>query len=223
MLGWWNTWTCRCEFYTPIVIDTAGDGFSLTNAANGVDFDLTSDGVTERLSWTSAGADDAWLTLDRDHNGLIDNGTELFGNYTPQPEPPAGEERNGFLPLAEFDKPENGGNGDRQIDQRDAVFSRLRLWRDTNHNGFSESNEMRRLSVSPIRVLDLDYYESRRTDEHGNGFRYRAIVRDELGAQVGRWAWDVFLRRENSTSGLGRLPKPSQFSALQSSSCGIFR
>lgn len=194
--GFWNASLCLCQGPSPIVIDTTGNGFSLTNAANGVDFDIDGDGETERLSWTSAGSDDVWLALDRNGNNLIDNGTELFGNFTQQADPPSGVERNGFLALAAFDIPANGGNGDGQIDRRDNVFNRLRLWRDTNHNGVSDSGETRRLSVSPIRVIELQYYESSRVDEHGNQFRYRARVRDERGAQIGRWAWDVFLVRQ---------------------------
>ncbi len=201
MMGWWNDWDCRCEFHTPIVIDMNGNGFSLTSAANGVDFDLDSDGTREHLSWTSADSDDAWLVLDRNNNGLIDDGTELFGNIMPQPVPPQGEERNGFLALAVYDKPANGGNNDNQIDARDAVFAQLKLWQDRNHSGVSEASELQNLSSSAVRTIELDYKESKRTDEHGNRFRYRAKVRDARGAQVGRWAWDVFLLRSPGTNG----------------------
>lgn len=190
-----------CEAYydpincgpSPVIIDAAGNGYNLTAAGAGVDFDIFANGNPIRISWTSADSDDAFLYLDRNGNGIVDNGAELFGNITPHPAPPVGgHQRNGFLALAVYDKPENGGNNDGQIDHQDSVFSQLKLWRDTNHNGISEASELQSLSASPIRMIELDFRLSRRTDEHGNRFRYRAKVNDARGAQVGRWAWDAF-------------------------------
>jgi hypothetical protein len=57
----------------------------------------------------------------------------------------------------------------------------------------SESCEMKTLPEVGLRKIDLDYRSSRRTDEFGNEFRYKAKVRDAQDAQLGRWAWDVFL------------------------------
>lgn len=183
--GYWNEETCSCEAYTPLSIDVNGDGYRLTDAAGGVLFDIDADTAAERLSWTARGSDDALLALDRDNNGRIDSGKELFGNFTEQP---ASDNENGFIALAQYDD-----NGDGVIDGNDAVFALLRLWQDANHNGVSEPSELHSLPALDVVRLHLNYKESKQVDEQGNRFRYRAKVDDARGAKVGRWAWDVFL------------------------------
>lgn len=194
----WDFESCTCSGgcdpmigCSPVVVDTLGNGFALTDAVNGVIFDLSGDGKVDQVGWTRAGSDDAFLALDRDRNGTIDDGSELFGNFTAQPPAPP-EARNGFLALAEYDKPQQGGNNDGVIDTRDTIYGELLLWQDANHNGISEPDELRSLSASSVAQVNLDYKESRRTDEYGNRFKYRAKVSDAQRAKVGRWAWDVF-------------------------------
>jgi hypothetical protein len=184
---------------TPIIIDTDGEGFHLTSAENGVTFDIHGDGQPIRISWTAPCYHNAFLALDRDGSGTITSGKELFGNDTPQPQSAT---PNGFLALADFDKPLNGGNGDGVIDEHDAVFSKLVLWIDDNHDGISQPSELHGLSEFGIHSLSISYFESRKTDEFGNQFRYKARVnprkedrdsRDEtVAGEVGRWAYDVF-------------------------------
>lgn len=122
--------------------------------------------------------------------GQIDNGQELFGSYTPQPESVI---PNGFLALAEFDKAENGGNGDGVIDSNDAVFSKLRLWIDWNHDGVSTTNEIYSLADYDIKSLGLEYRESQRKDQFGNGYRFRAkVVFGEASQSKQVWAYDIY-------------------------------
>ena len=71
------------------------------------------------------------------------------------------------------------------------------LWQHTNHNGISEQFELHELTALRVTALELNYKESKQTDEYGNRFRYRAKVKSDQ-SQTGRWAWDVFLTRAGS-------------------------
>ncbi|MDQ2711112.1 MAG: hypothetical protein M3Y24_02565 [Acidobacteriota bacterium] len=168
----------RC---TPILVDLTGKGFKLTDTQDGVWFDILANGTLTKIPWPAEGEANAWLVLDRNHNGIIDDATELFGNVTPQPKT---SNPNGYLALAEFDKPANGGNGDGVIDLRDKIFNSLRLWIDKNHDGVSQPDELFPLAEFGIHALDLKYTTWPFTDPNGNEFRYRGYVEDAKGSHV---------------------------------------
>lgn len=206
-------------FSSPIIIDTTGGGFKLTSAESGVIFDMVADGHPVKIAWTAAKSGNAFLALDRNQNGKIDSGKELFGNVTDQP-PSA--YRNGFLALAEFDKPENGGNGDGIIDGHDAVFSHLLLWIDENHDGVSQPSELHRLPELGVFSLALKYTESRQDDQYGNQFRYKAAVnpdRQDGESKDGRLAYDVFFMTGDSLTTESAL-SPRRSPVFRGSNCG---
>jgi hypothetical protein len=123
--------------------------------------------------------------LDRNGNGLIDNGTELFGDSTAQP---SSATPNGFAALAVFDV-----NADGWIDERDSVYEQLRLWRDSNHDGVSQPDELRTLDDAGLCSISLDVKQSQRRDGYGNYYRYRAKLVTSGPRVAGPYIYDVFL------------------------------
>jgi hypothetical protein len=159
-----------CGTDTPIIIATGlTPRYELTSAADGVVFDINADGVPEKISWTAARAEVAFLAMDRNHDGFINNGSELFGNHT------VPGSSNGFDALAKLNIEANGGTTKRTVSSDDVIFSRLLLWTDTNHNGVSEPDELRPAGEI-ITDIGLAYHHHNRRDGHGNEFKYRGFV-----------------------------------------------
>ena len=187
-----------CDYYDPIIIDVEGDGYSLTSPQDGVLFDITGRGQRTRSSWTSMDADDAFLALDRNGNGVIDDGSELFSNFSPNAGP-AGKQ-SGYTALAFYDRPENGGNGDGWITKTTPSTAKLLLWVDKNHNGISEPDELFTLPQLGITRVSLNYHQSKWADAYGNVFRNRAqVVRGD-------------------SNGPGRITGPTTYSCTECSS-----
>jgi hypothetical protein len=120
----------------PLALDLAGNGFSTRGLGDSVSFDLDGDGQLERISAPSG--DDALLALDRNANGRIDDGRELFGDQHGA--------SNGFAELSNFDD-----NQDGRIDLRDSVFAHLSLLRFDQHG----QQQRQSLSAAGVSAIDL--------------------------------------------------------------------
>lgn len=174
---WRDTW-CDSKPSSPIIVDSLRNGYALTSVKNGVHFDLDDDGVPEQVAWTHRDSDDEFLAMDRNGNGRIDDGSELFGNHTPAyPDGTPVTTANGFEALRFLQSPSYGASRpDTVIDARDVPFARLLLWRDANHNGISEPDELRSLSEAGVIAISTDYKEKKRVDRHGNEFKQRGTI-----------------------------------------------
>jgi hypothetical protein len=188
--GDFNSAVCSCNFGTPILIDVRGTGFDLTSFNAGVWFDTSGCGTPRKLAWTARGSDDAFLVLDRNGNGTIDDGKEWFGNHTEQPD--LDRPKNGFEALRVLDS-----DGDGHVGPRDARYAALQLWTDRNHNGRSEPEELRGMWESGIESISVDYRESTRRDRHGNLFK----LRSRIGGSTSRFAYDVYFTLTESGKG----------------------
>jgi hypothetical protein len=194
----------ECQDWTdPIAIDLDNAGFPLTSVAKGVRFDFNGTGKPIQIAWTAASTNVGWLVLDRNGDGVINNGLEMFSNVTPQ----AGLAGThlGFKALAQYDMPGNGGNRNGWIDAADTVFPKLRLWIDRNHNGISEPAELLTLAQAGIDSISVHYLKDNRTDAYGNRFMNKSQVRRSQqgngngkgqgqGGGSDQWAYDVILQ-----------------------------
>jgi hypothetical protein len=161
----------RLTYYSPIVVDLDRGGFAFTGLEDGVWFDLDADGAENWVAWIDEEVGDAFLVLDRNFNGRIDDASELFGSFTQQP---PSDEPNGYRALAVFDQPEYGGNGDGLVSDADAIFVQLRLWVDVDHDGVSQIDELSTAMQHDITAFDLSFVTSNRRDRHGNLLHFKS-------------------------------------------------
>jgi Ca2+-binding RTX toxin-like protein len=151
------------NFASPIVLDLDGDGVIRTvGLSSGVNFDHAADGFAERTGWVAPG--DGLLVWDRNANGAIDTGHELFGSETLLPN--GLKAVNGFEALKAHD-----ANGDGVIDANDPVFAELRVWVDADTNARTGEGELLTLEEAGVKSINLNYTNSTFVDAHGNAHK----------------------------------------------------
>ena len=170
----------------PIVLDTTGQGFKLTDLAHGVYFRWESDGPRYAMSWTDPAGGNGWLVLPN-ANGEVRDATNMFTSVTPQPRSAT---PNGFLALAVYDLPSEGGNNNGWIDPGDRVYSKLRVWIDANQDGEAQPEELHTLDELAIKRIGLRYRLAEKVDQYGNIFRYVSQVLDPSDARD----YDVWMK-----------------------------
>ncbi len=144
----------------PLVLDLDGDGIEAVGLDAEIRFDHDGDGVLSRTGWV--GPDDALLVRDRDGDGQITRGAELFGDFTPLSD--GGLADDGFAALADLD-----ANGDGVVDANDPGFNELKLWQDRNQDGVSQADEL--IALSEAGIASLSTSGTLRNQALGNGNR----------------------------------------------------
>jgi hypothetical protein len=171
------------DFCSPLVLDLNGNGNSSTRLnESSVYFDMDGDGFKERTAWVENG--DGLLVLDKNANGTIDNGTELFGNFTALADGNSADD--GFSALLQHDE-----NRDGKIDSNDAIYNQLNVWVDENQDGITDTGELKTLSQAGVASVNLNPYQSLMSylDQNQDGvlnnqdeaFKYVLLREDDNG------------------------------------------
>ncbi|AYA39649.1 hypothetical protein HZS38_03095 [Xenorhabdus nematophila] len=144
---------------TPLVIDLTGDGINTIAENRNIFFDHDNDGIIESSGWIDPNS--AFLVWDKNKDGKINNGNELFGNNSILKNGTNAD--NGFAALADLDD-----NNDGVFDQNDSLWNSLELWIDYNRDAITDSGELHKLSESGISSINLAYKENGFKDINGN-------------------------------------------------------
>ena len=143
---------------SPLVLDLNGDGVQTTDVAHGTQFDLFNTGSKQHLGWVDK--HDGLLAIDLNHDGQVNNGSELLGTSTKLAD--GSLAKDGWQALAQYDK-----NADGVIDAKDAVFKDLQVWVDGNGDGVSETGEVKSLADLGIQSINL-HHDSAQATQNGN-------------------------------------------------------
>jgi hypothetical protein len=171
-------------------LDSNRATYQLTSAEEGVWFDLGVRGVPQRISWTPAGRRVAFLVWDKNGNGMIDDGSELFGTSTRKRD--GTRAAHGFDALADLDGLTSAA--DRMISVADHAYWNLKFWIDSNHDGVSDPGELLTLPEAGVKQLSTQFERRVRRDEHGNVYKLEGFaVVSNSGRDDTRRMVDVFL------------------------------
>jgi trimeric autotransporter adhesin len=157
---------------SPLVLDLDGDGIETLGLDSGVNFDHDKNGFAEATGWVAP--DDGLLVLDRNADGEINNGGELFGNSTGNAT--TGIFSNGFAALSTLDS-----NQDGVVNSLDTLFSNLRVWRDLNADGFSQTSELFSLGAVNVAGINLAFAEQGSVDANGDYVAAQTSSVDSFG------------------------------------------
>ena len=145
--------------YDPLVLDLDGDGIETSDLKQGTYFDFDQSGFAEKSAWVRS--DDGLLVMDRNNDGKINNGGELFGDRTQLKN--GSMAKDGFEALADLDS-----NNDGVIDINDEDFTKLQVWRDLNGDGQVGDNELFYLNQLEIKSLKLSNETLSQKEQNGN-------------------------------------------------------
>ncbi|WP_327021768.1 calcium-binding protein [Klebsiella sp. RHBSTW-00484] len=148
--------------FSPIILDLDGDGVETRSLQDGIYFDHDGNQFAENTGWV--GADDGLLVLDKDGNGVIETGNELFGNNTRLKDGTLAA--NGYQALQDLDS-----NQDGVLNAEDAAWAQLKIWRDRNGNARTDDGELLTMEEANIAAIDTHYKKSSFVDEQGNSHK----------------------------------------------------
>jgi len=169
---------------SPIVLDLNNNELTSVSLENSnAYFDYDGDGNREHTAWMESG--DAQLVVDINQDGIINDGSEIFGEYTRLADGTLAKD--GYEALAQYDT-----NNDRVINAEDKNFGDLLLWRDANQNGKSEEGELTNIQLSSVTAINLDIKDGityQQSMENGNIIlnetNYKGLDGDGLVRDIG--------------------------------------